>query len=86
MKLMSATDASRRFAAVLDEAERGQTIIVTRGGRRVAVIGPAPAATGHAVKETLRRHRGALDAAFEGDVAAGRRTTTDELRVTWPDA
>jgi prevent-host-death family protein len=85
VKLMSATDASRNFAAILDEAERGHTIVVTRGGRRVAVIGPAPSATGRAVKELLRRNRGVLDEAFENDVAAGRSNSTDELRLTWPD-
>ena len=57
MKVITATEASRRFAAVLDEAEHGETIVVTRGGRRVAVIGPAPVAAGRAVKEMLRRHR-----------------------------
>jgi prevent-host-death family protein len=44
MKVMTATEASRSFAVVLDEAERGETIVVTRGGKRIAVIGPAPTA------------------------------------------
>ncbi|MEV4104346.1 type II toxin-antitoxin system Phd/YefM family antitoxin [Nonomuraea sp. NPDC049649] len=46
MKAMSATEASRNFAAVLDQAERGETIVVTRGGKQIAVIGPAPTAPG----------------------------------------
>ncbi|WP_449063629.1 type II toxin-antitoxin system Phd/YefM family antitoxin [Planomonospora algeriensis] len=83
---MSATEASRSFAAVLDEAERGETIVVTRGGRRIAVIGPAPTAPGRMVKALLRRHRETLDAGFETDVAAARESSGDEMRATWPDA
>ncbi|GGL08180.1 type II toxin-antitoxin system Phd/YefM family antitoxin [Planomonospora parontospora] len=86
MKVMSATEASRSFAAVLDEAERGETIVVTRGGRRIAVIGPAPTAPGRMVKALLNRHREALDAGFEADVAAVRESSGDEMRATWPDA
>ena len=41
MRTMTATEASRTFAAVLDEAERGQTVVTTRGGRRIATIGAA---------------------------------------------
>ncbi|MDN5748846.1 MAG: type II toxin-antitoxin system prevent-host-death family antitoxin [Pseudonocardia sp.] len=37
---------SRNLAAVLDQAEQGETIAVTRSGRRVALIVPAPARTG----------------------------------------
>ncbi len=43
---MTATEASRSFAALLDEAEKGQTIVLTRGGRRIAVIGPASPSNG----------------------------------------
>jgi prevent-host-death family protein len=81
VKVITATEASRRFAAVLDDAEHGETIVVTRGGRRVAVIGPAPATPGRAVKDLLRRHR--PDADWEGDLRAVRSSV--EERVTeWP--
>ncbi|WP_433516890.1 type II toxin-antitoxin system Phd/YefM family antitoxin [Nonomuraea sp. CA-143628] len=85
MKVMTATEASRSFATVLDEAERGETIMVTRGGKRIAVIGPAPTAPGRMVKAFLARSAGTLDADFEGDVAAARETVDDEMRNTWPD-
>ncbi|GHF45819.1 hypothetical protein GCM10018790_24570 [Kitasatospora xanthocidica] len=52
---MTATEASRSFAAVLDSAGHGETIIVTRGGRRIAVIGPAPSGNGAALNDVLRR-------------------------------
>jgi prevent-host-death family protein len=45
---MSASEASRNFSGVLDEAEHGETIVVTRNGRRVALIVPAPRANGGA--------------------------------------
>jgi len=52
---VSATEAARRFSAVLDSVEgRGETFVVVRRGRAVARIGPARAANGKAVKELLR--------------------------------
>jgi len=72
MRIMTASDASRRFSAVLDDAEQGETIVITRGGRRVAVISPAPAANGAALAAFSRRWRGRLDADFAADVAATR--------------
>ncbi len=83
MRTVTATEAARNFAAVLDEAERGETIIVTRGGRRVATIGPAPACPGRAVKELLRRHR--PDAAWAEELRTLRRLTVAQERG-WRDA
>jgi prevent-host-death family protein len=83
MRTVTATEAARNFAAVLDDAEHGETIIVTRGGRRIATIGPAPACPGRAVKELLRRHR--PDAAWAEDLQAVRRLIVDQERG-WPDA
>lgn len=82
MKVITATEASRRFAAVLDEAEHGETIVVTRGGRRVAVIGPAPVAAGREVKELLRRHR--RDDGWAGDLRSVRALLEDRP-VEWHD-
>jgi prevent-host-death family protein len=81
MKVMTATEASRRFAAVLDEAEHGETIVVTRGGRRIAVIGPAPVAAGRAVKDVLRRHT--PDDGWADDLRAARAAVEDRP-VEWP--
>ena len=78
---MTATEASRRFAAVLDEAEHGETIVVTRGGRRIAIIGPAPVAAGGAVKAMLRRRR--PDEGWEDDLKAVRAAVED-APVEWP--
>jgi prevent-host-death family protein len=62
MKEISASEAARRFSAVLDGAEHGETVVITRGGRRVALIVPAPRANGRAVAEVLARWRGRLGA------------------------
>jgi prevent-host-death family protein len=79
--VITATEASRRFAAVLDEAEHGETIVVTRGGRRVAVIGPAPATPGRALRQMLRRHR--PDEAWEDDLRS-LRASVEERVTEWP--
>ena len=78
MKTMSATEASRSFASLLDEAEQGGTIVVTRGGRRIATIGPATAGNGVAVAELLGSAK--LDEDFAADVLAARELESP----TWP--
>lgn len=78
---MAASEASRNFSAVLDEAEHGETIVVTRNGRRVAMITPAPRANGKSLREVFRRwqdHTG-LDAKFEADVTHARDLAASDL-------
>jgi prevent-host-death family protein len=53
MRTVTATEASRAFAALLDEVEHGETVVVTRGGKRIATIGPAGAGNGAAVRGLL---------------------------------
>lgn len=81
MREISASDASRNFSAVLDDTEHGETTVVTRGGRRVAVIAPAPRASGRALRDVLTRWQGcaALDAAFAANVAAARQAVDPDL-------
>lgn len=55
---MSASEAARNFSAVLDAIEKGETIVVTRAGRRVAAMAPAPTETGAALNEVLDRWAG----------------------------
>ncbi|MHB8462968.1 MAG: type II toxin-antitoxin system Phd/YefM family antitoxin [Vulcanimicrobiaceae bacterium] len=40
MKRVPAFEAKTRFSALIDEASRGETIIITRRGLPVAQIGP----------------------------------------------
>lgn len=81
MKTLTATEASRSFAALLDEAERGDTIVVTRGGRRIATIGPATAGNGVAVAEMLAS--AAIDEDFAADALAAREAVVSEAPA-WP--
>jgi prevent-host-death family protein len=78
---MSASEAARNFSAVLDAAEKGETVVVTRSGRRVALIAPAPRANGGAVLDLFERWSGhpAFDDAFEERVNAARNSVSAEL-------
>lgn len=81
MREMSASEASRNFSAVLDAAEHGETIVVHRGGRRVALIAPAPRANGKALSDVIGRWRGRaeLDEVFAENVAKARSAVTADL-------
>ena len=77
---MTATEASRSFASLLDAVEHGETVVITRGGKRIASLGPAPVGNGAAVRSLLA---GVPDAGFAADVASAR--TAGELDpVAWP--
>jgi prevent-host-death family protein len=85
---MSASEASRNFSAVLDSAEHGETIVVTRAGKQVALIVPAPRANGAALREVFRRWSGnpALDDTFTANVASAREAASTELDAdSWHD-
>jgi len=58
---MTTSEVSRNLSAVLDAAENGETIAVTRSGHRVALIVPAPRANGAALAEVFERWRGKLE-------------------------
>lgn len=83
MRTVTATEASRSFAALLDEVERGQTIVITRGGRRIAAIGPTVAGNGDRVIALLREAN--IDVQFADDVLAVRDDASWE-GPAWPDA
>ena len=86
MREVTASEASRNFSAVLDSVERGEIIVVTRAGRRVASIAPTPAATGAALNAVLRRWRGAaaLDDDFAESIDTARAAaSTEDDRDPW---
>lgn len=88
MRELTASEASRNFSAVLDCAERGEKIVVTRGGRRVAMIAAAPRTDGAALRAVFERWRGApaLDDAFGARIGTVREMVTGELDVDpWHD-
>ena len=81
MRTVTATEASRSFAALLDEVEQGHTVIVTRGGRRIATIGPATYGNGADVLALLKSSR--VDDEFAADVRAARDSVDPEAPA-WP--
>ncbi len=78
MREMSASEASRKFSAVLDDAEHGETVVVTRGGRRVALIVPVPRANGGVLLDVFRRWHGrvGVDDVFVAHVAAAHEAAS----------
>lgn len=53
MRVLTATDASRHFSDLLDAIEAGETVTVTRGGRAVAELRPAPRRRGAGLRTAL---------------------------------
>lgn len=51
MTAISATEAARRFSAILDASSRGEVFEVMRGGEHVATITPPHRANGAALIE-----------------------------------
>jgi prevent-host-death family protein len=81
MKDITARDAARNFSDVLDAVEHAhESFRVTRGGRAVARLVPAAAATGRVAKDLLLRHR--PDRAWADDLAQMRSLLVAEER-TW---
>lgn len=79
MTEVTATEASRRFADLLDGVEhRGERYTIVRRGRVVAQLEPAAATTGADAKALLRRHR--PDRAWGEEVDALRESLTVEER------
>lgn len=71
MREVSATDAARNFADLLDGVEhRGEEYTIVRRGKAVAHLEPAAPARGADLKALLRRHR--PDAAWRDDLARVR--------------
>jgi prevent-host-death family protein len=82
MRTVTATEASRAFASLLDEVEHGETVVVTRGGKRIATIGPASAGNGAAIRGLLL---GATpDRSFAQAVREVRDVATFD-GVVWPE-
>jgi prevent-host-death family protein len=76
---VTATDASRSFADLLDGVEhRGERYTIVRRGRVVAQLGPVHAPSGAETKALLRRHR--IDADWAGEVTALRSELVAEER------
>jgi prevent-host-death family protein len=79
MPEISATEAARNFADLLDAVEfRGERITIIRRGRAVALVEPVSSGLGADVKALLRSH--AVDAGWADSVTATRRLVTSTER------
>lgn len=86
MKEISATEAARAFARVLDEAEAGEEFVITRKGVCVARLVPTPRANGGGLNKLARQWAGniGLDAEFEAAVEAiDEFASSDEDNDPW---
>ena len=79
MTEVTATEASRRFADLLDGVEhRGEHYTIVRRGRGIAQLEPAIATSGAQTKALLRRHR--VDRRWADEVSALRKDLTVQER------
>jgi prevent-host-death family protein len=79
MPEITATEASRSFADLLDAVEhRGETFVIVRRGKVIAQLEPAQVASGARAKDVLRRHR--VDPAWSEEVAELRSQLVTEER------
>lgn len=79
MPEVSATDAARNFADILDAVEhRGEHFTVVRRGKPIAHLEPARPGLGAEAKALLRRHR--RDVSWADELAALRRLIEIEDR------
>ncbi|HKK08623.1 MAG TPA: type II toxin-antitoxin system prevent-host-death family antitoxin [Gemmatimonadota bacterium] len=54
MSSVGAYEAKTRFSALLDRVERGERITITRHGREVAMLVPAPGAPERTAEEAIQ--------------------------------
>jgi prevent-host-death family protein len=82
---ITATDASKRFADMLDAVEhRGESFTVVRRGRAIAVVTPAQPSTLGQLRGFVRSHR--PDPDWERDQAEIRRDSGPApAQDPWPD-
>jgi prevent-host-death family protein len=80
MKELSASEVARHFSTILDGAENGEVVVITRGGRRVAMLLPAPRANGAALLDVFRRWTGRVPLTDTVDTAAA----ADRGGDAWP--
>ena len=79
MTEISATNAARNFAELLDAVEhKGERITIVRRGRAVAHIEPVANGQGSEVKSLLKRHR--ADTRWRTDLKETRELIVTEER------
>jgi prevent-host-death family protein len=84
MRTITATEASRGFSDLLDAVEAGETVVVTRGNRRIAEIRPAFRLTGRDLTAALSDTT-PPDEDFASDIAAAVDMLTADEVDPWAD-
>ncbi len=80
MTEISATEAARKFADLLDAVEhRGERITIIRRGKAVALIEPVLRGRGSDIKTVLRSN--GVDSEWRADLTAVRELMTVEERT-----
>ena len=82
MSTVGAREANRSFSKILKEAENGKSITITRNGKPVARLIPAPVPAGaESMTEEDRKaaHKRLMDLLDKGLDFGGRRFTRDEM-------
>jgi prevent-host-death family protein len=83
--VVTATQAARNFASILDQVERGETIVITRDGVPIGRLAPERRTSAERLKIALRDNP--ADAGFADDLEAAhadlRNSFTDEV-TGWP--
>jgi len=76
MRSVTAREANQAFSRILQEAERGESVVITRRGQPVAVIAPYRAAD---VREREQAIDHIVALMHRGLPIGGRRFTRDEM-------
>lgn len=76
MRAVSAREANQAFSRILQEAESGETVVVTRRGKPVAVIAPY---TAHLSRDREAAIEHIVKLMRKGIPLGGRRFTRDEM-------
>ncbi len=76
MRAVSAREANQAFSRILQEAESGDTVVITRRGKPVAVVAPYAAHLSPERKQAIERIVALMR---KGIPLGGRRFTRDEM-------
>lgn len=76
MRSVSAREANQSFSRVLRDAENGETVVVTRRGKPVAIVGPYQPSNDIDREQAIER---IVTLMREGLPLGGRRFTRDEM-------
>jgi prevent-host-death family protein len=76
MRSISAREANQSFSRVLSEAENGDTVVITRRGKPVAVLAPYGSRQSPQREQAIER---AIELMRKGLPLGNRRFTRDEM-------